>query len=151
VVDYYISPIQQAARCMCHFLSINNAVVARNMKISIAAVLLLALTACVTEHRAVTDLSVSMMALNQGQPFVSKEFAERIALLVIEEKYPKDVFSVSGSARIVDKGDTWSVTFDSALTNAADKSALPLVGGKLVPKHLTISIRKVNAEIMAIT
>lgn len=92
-----------------------------------------------------------MIALNQGQPFISGAFAEQLALLVIEQKYPKDIFVVRGSARLVDKGEMWSVTFDNGLAAPDDKSTLPMVGGKIVPRHLTITIRKTNGEIVSIT
>jgi hypothetical protein len=97
------------------------------------------------------DLSLSMSLLNQGRPFVSGRFAERLALLVIEEKYSEQFFKARGSATVVDKGETWSVTVENGLIDPQDKRELPFVGGELVPRRLTISIRKVNAEILSIT
>lgn len=116
-----------------------------------AAALVVFMSACVMEPRTASNLSISMIALNQGQPFVSKDFAERLALLVIEQKYPEDLFVVRGSAHLADKGDVWSVSFDNGLIGPDDKSPLPMVGGKLVPRRLTITIRKTNGEIVAIT
>jgi len=66
---------------------------------------------CATERGTVKDLTLSMVLLNQGQPFVSREFAELID--------PKD--------------------------------SLPRVGKKIVPKYLTITIRKENCEIVSVS
>jgi hypothetical protein len=121
------------------------------MKRMMAVGVLLALSACATEHGAMNNLSISMIALNHGQPFVSKGFADRLALLVVDEKYPRDVFSVRGSGSTVDKGDSWSVTFENALIDPADESPLPILDGRVVPRRLTITIRKTNGEVMSIT
>ena len=75
----------------------------------------------------------------------------RLALLVIEEKYPKDVFSARGSGTTVDKGDLWEVTFDNALVSPDDTSALPMRHGSIVPRRLTITIRKTSGEIIDIS
>lgn len=96
-------------------------------------------------------LSLSMTVLNNGQPFVSREFAGRLALLVIDEKYPSSVFSVRGSGSVVDRGDSWSVTFANALVPPTDASPLPMLGGEVVPRRLTITIRKTNGEVISIT
>jgi hypothetical protein len=102
---------------------------------------------CTTERGTVENLSVSMMLLNDPQPFVSKEFAERLALLVIDEKYPKDIFLVQSPASVEDKGENWEVTF----TNDLPEDRLTRVRPRLVPKgRLTITIRKVNGAILSI-
>ena len=121
------------------------------MKRLIATAILVLLGGCLTQHRTVTTLSLSMMLLNQGQPFVSEKFAERLAVLVIEEKYPKDIFSVHASGIIVGKEDTWLVTFDNALVSQEDKSHLPMSDGRIIPRRLTITIRKTSGEIVAIS
>jgi hypothetical protein len=121
------------------------------MKLMMAVGFLLALSACATEHGPMNNLSISMIALNHGQPFVSRGFADRLALLVIDEKDPRDVFSVRGSGSIVDKGDSWSVTFDNALIDPADKDSLPILDGRVVRRRLTITIRKANGEVISIT
>ena len=92
-----------------------------------------------------------MVALNHGQPFVSERFAERLALLVIEEKYPKDIFTTRGPGKIVDKGDLWLATFDNSLTSSEDGNVLAISEGRIIPKRLTITIRKTTGEIVAIT
>jgi hypothetical protein len=121
------------------------------MKFIVAVGVLLTLAACATEHGTVSNMSVSMLVLNQGQPFVSREFAERLARLVIDEKYSKDLFTAQGPPHIVDNGDTWSVTFANGQVNPADKSPMPLIKGRLFSRRLTITIRKTNCEVISIT
>lgn len=104
-----------------------------------------------TQHENGRPLSLSIMVLNQGQPFVTAAFAERLALLVIDEKYPHDLFVVRGSGSIADRGANWAATFDNALVGPQDKSELALLNGRIIPKRLTITIRKTNGEIVSIT
>jgi len=86
---------------------------------------------------------VSILVGNMQGPFVSRKFAERLALLVIQERYTPDVFLPRGAPPIVvDKGDFWSVTFDNEL---------PRSSTSIIPKELTIHIRKANGEIVAIS
>jgi hypothetical protein len=121
------------------------------MKRVISLAVLLWLGGCVTQHRTVTTLSLPMMLFNQGHPFVSESFAERLALLVFDEKYPKDIFSARGPGNIVDKGDVWLVTFENALVSPDDANALPTFDGKVVARRLTVTIRKTNGEIVTIS
>lgn len=98
---------------------------------------------------AASGLSVSMVLLNLGQPFVSKPFAQRLGRLVIEEKY-RNFLSVRGSPVVVDKGEVWLATFE--VTGSNDRSRRLLLEGVVPgPRHLTISIRKTNGEILAIS
>ena len=112
------------------------------MKRMIAVGVLVALSACATVHQPTAGLSLSMTVLNNGQPFVSRGFANRLALLVIDEKYSRNAFSVRGPGRVVDKGESWSVTFANALVPST---------GMIVPTGLTITIRKTNGEVISIT
>lgn len=105
----------------------------------------------ITQHKTMNTLSLSMMLLNQGQSFISGKFAERLALLVIDEKYPKDIFSARGAALMAEQGELWLATFDNELVSPDDKSALPMSDGRIVPKRLTITIRKTNGEIVSIS
>jgi hypothetical protein len=109
------------------------------MKSSVFIALAFLLFGCKTVN---PRLDVSIMVENMNGPFVSREFAEHLALLVIEEKYPKDVFSVHGAAIVVDKGDVWWVSYNNEL---------PSPEASIRPKHLTIHIRKANGEIVAIS
>ncbi|MBX5461870.1 MAG: hypothetical protein IRZ28_12385 [Steroidobacteraceae bacterium] len=70
---------------------------------------------------------------------------------MLDEKYTKDIFSARGPGTIEDEGDMWLVTVDNALVSPEDRSALPMSGGKIVPRRLTITIRKTNGEIVAIS
>ena len=121
------------------------------MKRAILTASFILLGGCATQQRIMTSLNFTMIALNQGQPFVSERFAERLALLVIDDRYPKDFFLVRGSGVVTDKGDVWLVTFENALVAQGDDSALPMVSGAVVPRRLTITIRKVNGEIVDIS
>jgi hypothetical protein len=117
----------------------------------VAVAILLLAGGCVTQHERVIPMSISMMLLNHGAPFVSQSFAERLALLVIGEKYPGDLFVVRGKGTVTDKGEVWAVTFENALVDPEDPAALPMVEGNLTAKRLTITIRKTNGEIVAIS
>jgi hypothetical protein len=109
------------------------------MKQIIGIALLVSMAGCVTDHRATDPF---MRLQNISGPFVSQGFAERLARLVIEEKYPKNIFSVQGSGNVVDKGDTWWVTFDNAIKGSM---------ATMVPIRLTVHVRKTNGEIVTIT
>jgi len=92
---------------------------------------------------------VTMILQNHDRPFVSKEFAGRLASLVLEEKYPEEFFVASGKPDVIDLGECWSVTLENSVP--LDKgSPLPTSNGVLVPKQLTVVIRKFNGEIVAI-
>ena len=119
------------------------------MRCLIMSVISVFFLGCATERGTVKDLTLSMVLLNQGQPFVSREFAERLAFLVIDEKYPKDIFLVRRPASIEDKGKNWEVTVSNELIDPKD--SLPRVGKKIVPKYLTITIRKENCEIVSVS
>jgi hypothetical protein len=113
------------------------------------APVVLFLGGCAVSHVKSVHLDPSMILFNFEGPFISREFAERLAVLVIEQKWPKDVFARRGPGQVVDQGDTWSVTYENILGNANDP--IPTSGGKAVPRTLTIRIRKVNGEIVAIS
>ena len=97
---------------------------------------------------AVSSLSPSMILENFSAPFVTSDFAERLALLVVEEKYPKDTLVASGVKEVMDRDGAWWVTVNVEFPSA---SPLRRVMGPLLPKQLTIQIRKTNAEIVSIS
>jgi hypothetical protein len=109
------------------------------MKKIIGMALIFALAGCVTERR---PMDMFMTLQNMSGPFVSQSFAERLAHLVIDEKYPKNIFSISGSGNVVDKGDAWWVTFDNSIAGTM---------ATMIPRRLTVHIRKANGEILTIT
>lgn len=94
--------------------------------------------------------SFTMMALNSIQPFVSENFARRMALLILEDRYPSDVFSPKGEGVVADGGEVWRVTFDNELVDQNDSQAMAMVNGAVVPKKLTFVLRKSNAEVVDI-
>jgi hypothetical protein len=102
--------------------------------------LAIATTGCITDRRATLDPFMRLQ--NVAGPFVSQSFAERLARLVIEEKYQKNNFSIQGPGSVTDKGDTWWVTFDNAVQGTVQA---------MIPKRLTVHIRKTNGEIVTIT
>ncbi len=95
------------------------------------------------------DQSFGMMALNSVQPFASEEFAKKLALLVLDDRYPKDVFLSDGIGAAVNQGDVWLVTFKNSL-HVDDSESLPIMNGMLIPRALTLKIRKRDAAILDI-
>jgi hypothetical protein len=87
------------------------------------------------------DLAASMDLQNLSGPFVTRAFAERLALLFFQERYSKDIFIPRTPAKVEDGGDVWRVT-------AAN--ALPLEPRTIRPFQLRIVIRKRNGEIVGI-
>jgi hypothetical protein len=118
-------------------------------KLFFSTVLTLFFCGCTMNHVKSVQLDPSMLLFNFEGPFISREFADRLAVLVIDQKWPKDVFVRRGPGQVADLGDLWSVTYENALGNANDP--IPTSGGKAVPKTLTIRIKKVNGEIVAIS
>ncbi len=110
------------------------------MRSFVPITLLITLVGCRTTPHP--GLDISILVGNMHGPFVSREFAEHLALLVIKEKYTADVFSARGAGTVVDKGDVWWVTYDNGL---------PRSETSIIPKRLTIQIRKANGEIVAIS
>ncbi len=115
----------------------------------IAAIIPLLLNGCAMSKQT-SKLTVSMLLFNQEESFVSESFAKRLTLLVIEEKYPEDIFIRREGIRVLDQGEAWQVTIDNALVDAHDYSALPIIEGKIVPKSLSILINKANGAIIKI-
>jgi len=91
-----------------------------------------------------------MMALNSVQPFASASFAQRMALLIIEDRYPSNVFSPKGAGVVVDGGEVWRVTFDNSLISDDSSQKMAMIDGVVVPRKLTFVIRKSNAEVVDI-
>lgn len=112
------------------------------MKQVICVILCLFISGCVTDRRAMSNLDPYLVLQNIGGPFVSQRLAERLARAVIEEKYPNNIFSIEGSGHVVDKGDTWWVTFDNSIKGTA---------GAMIPLRLIVHIRKTNGEIVTVS
>lgn len=114
-----------------------------------ALAMLTAVTGCAMKGARMNS-SITMMALNSEQPFASKAFVRRMALLIIEDRYPTSVFSPKGAGIVEDGGDVWRVTFDNSLVHDAANKRIAMVDGAIVPKKLTFVIRKNDAAVVDI-
>lgn len=94
--------------------------------------------------------SIAMIALNSIQPFVSEGFAKKVALLVLDDRYPKDFFLPQEGGTVISDGEVWRVTFKNALLEN-NSDTFPIVNGVLLPRALTFTIRKTDAAILDIT
>jgi hypothetical protein len=86
----------------------------------------------------------SMVVQNAVAPFVTAEFAKRLGTLVMQQKYPGFTFT-SESPTVLEKGDTWWVTF---VVKEWPRNMEKLSTG--LSDHLTVWIRKRDAAILAI-
>jgi hypothetical protein len=118
------------------------------MKRILVITILLLLSACAVERRSTEPLNSSMLLMNMEGPFVSATFADRLARLIVDEKYPKDIFLVSGSTKVVDEGSIWAVHFANALFTQ-QYATLPRKA--IAPKTLTIRIKKSDGAIVAVS
>ncbi len=87
------------------------------------------------------DLAPSMDFQNISGPFITPSFAERLALLVFQERYSKEIFVARTPTTVEDEGDIWRVTAGNAL---------PLEPRTIRPFKLVVVIRKRNGEILGI-
>ena len=69
---------------------------------------------------------------------------------MLDYRYPKDIFVPGKTARVSDEGDAWKVTFDNVLMARLGEAGLPLLDGSLVPRRLTVTIRKFDAGVVDI-
>jgi hypothetical protein len=92
-----------------------------------------------------TSQDASMLLQNSVEPFVTRPFAQRLALLVVSQKYRGAVIS-KDPPQVHDKGDTWQVTV------RLDRTNLPksLTDSGLMAPELTVTIRKNDAAILSI-
>jgi hypothetical protein len=87
---------------------------------------------------------ISMFLENFGGPFVTSDFAKRLGALVMEQKYPGTSFDAA-SAAVLDKGDTWWVTFTVREWPKEMQKLRPLL-----PHQITFLIRKSDAAVLGI-
>jgi hypothetical protein len=99
------------------------------------------------DHAPTTQLSISMFLENYGGAFVTRHFAERMAQIVIEEKYPSNVIQFAGVADVVDKEGAWWVKVNIRVPPASPIASL----ARKDLTQMTIQIRKTNAEIVSIS
>jgi hypothetical protein len=86
----------------------------------------------------------SMIVSNAEGPFVTADFARKLGIVIMEQKYPGFTFAPE-SPVVLDKGDTWWVTFT---VKEWPKNMEKLRPG--LSDHLTLWIRKRDAAILAI-
>jgi len=89
------------------------------------------------------DQDIMMILQNASASFVTREFALRLGQLVMSQKYQGAVLA-TGQPEVLDKGDTWSVTF------TIERWTDPLVDDRVAPRQLTVRIRKKDAAIVSI-
>jgi len=87
---------------------------------------------------------VLMFLENFGRPFVTSDFAKKLGVLVMEQKYPGASFDAA-SAAVLDKGDTWWVTFTVKEWPKEMQRLRPLL-----PHQLTFLIRKSDAAVLGV-
>ena len=87
---------------------------------------------------------VSMYLENASGPFVTSDFARKLGVLVMEQKYPGASFDAA-SAAVVDKGDTWWVTFTVREWPKEMQKLRPLL-----PHQLTFLICKSDAAVLGV-
>ena len=88
---------------------------------------------------------IGMLMMNSSGPFVTRDFADHLAHLVISEKYQGAVLADEPS-QVLDKGDTWWVTVKIQRW----LSPPAVVDSPLAPRQLTVCIRKKDAAIASI-
>jgi hypothetical protein len=91
------------------------------------------------------DQTTIMFLANLETPFVTREMAEKLALLVLAEKY-SPLFAANLPVTTDEKCDAWLVTVRNKDWSQESASA-----GSIKPKQLTIWIRKRDAAILDIT
>jgi hypothetical protein len=105
---------------------------------AILGMLFVASTAIPGERAPDPALSITMTLQNQKGPFVTRNFAERLARPVIEEKYQRNIFVITGSAKVLEADGMWWVTFSNALPHSessySDRPALPCKSGRRMAK-----------------
>ena len=88
------------------------------------------------------ELDTSVMLLNFPRPLMSVTLAEKLTRSFLEEKYPANIFEITGPARIVDEGDLWYVSFENALYVSTEESMK-----SIIPKAIGLEICKANGQI----
>lgn len=90
------------------------------------------------------DQDVSMFLQNFAEPFVTRTFAEQLALLVMSEKYPGTTLAYA-PPEIVDNGEEWWVTIKVSHWDAPKS----LSYNGVVARQITIVIRKKDAAVLS--
>ena len=87
---------------------------------------------------------ISMLLQNHSGPFVTSDFAQKLAVLVMAQKYAGVIFDSAG-VEVLDKGDVWWVKVPVKEWPKDMQTLKPAL-----PEHLTFWIRKTDAAVLAI-
>ena len=100
----------------------------------------------VAQDQAATpaQTDISRFLENFGGPFVTSEFAATLGVLVLEQKFP-GISIEPVSPTILDKGDTWWVTFTISHWPKDMEKLRPHL-----PGQITLLIRKSDAAVLGI-
>ena len=87
-------------------------------------------------------LDVSVYLQNFGGDFITSDTAVRLARVLVESRYSKNVFQSDQRSRVTDGGDCWNVVF----FNQVD--SIPVLGTKFEELH--ISVKKSSGEFVKV-
>jgi hypothetical protein len=115
----------------------------RVLHICLAAAFLV--SACSANHQREErePRDVVMIVQNAMGTFVGRDLAEKLAVLIVREKYAA-VFEADTPATASDEGDNWVVSVPVHVLAAASYDA------RLVPRAITVVLRKRDAAVMTI-
>jgi hypothetical protein len=83
-----------------------------------------------------------MFLWNFGGPFATGDFAKKLGVLVMEQKYPGASFEAA-SPTVLDKGDAWWVTFTVTQWPKDMEKLRPIL-----PRQIALMIRKSDAAVL---
>jgi hypothetical protein len=96
------------------------------------------------EKQTMTDKpGVSMLLQNYGAPFIDQKLGAGIARLLVNNKYPPDIFLAEDNVIIEDAGEFWKITLKNQLRVDVDRP--------YVTKSVRVTIKKSNGEILEIS
>ena len=109
------------------------------------AIVFVVLCSCAYNKKgaSLNNMTLSMRLQNEGQPFVSEKLAKEIAVLIVRERYPKNMFAFDGECTVKDLGDIWQVAVHNS-TSTTDTFGYNI-------KAITVKIRKSNAEVVDVS
>jgi hypothetical protein len=117
-----------------------------SMRFTLALTVIAALLPALAQEQATGPgpSDISMFLWNFGGPFVTSDFATKLGALVIAQKYRGVIFDAD-SATVLDKGDTWWVTFTIRQWPRDMEKLRPML-----PRQLTLLIRKSDAAVLGV-
>jgi hypothetical protein len=97
-----------------------------------------------SSQNSTQQADISMLLQNDAGPFVTSDFARKLAVLVMAQKYAGVIFDPAG-IEVLDKGDVWWVTVPVKEWPKDMQTLKPAL-----PERLTLWIRKTDAAVLAI-